>query len=80
MVLKVFLGMEIGRYDGYEFMTVLKTLPNGFKLCWFDHDTDDEDETWDELWVVEPNTRFGWYGYDSLPVRTHICDDWKLNR
>ena len=80
-IIKVFLGMEIGRYDGYEFMPVLKTLPNGYKLCWLNHDEfhTDEDSTWDEIWIAKPDERFGWYGHDDLPIRTHVCDNWKFD-
>jgi len=73
--IKVFLGMEIGRFDGYEYLKVLKTYPNGCKLCWFDHDTvsePDEDEAWDDLWLAQPDEKFGWYAIDSMDVRVNL--------
>lgn len=73
--IKVFLGMEIGRFDGYEYLKVLKTYPNGSKLCWFDHDTvsePDEDEAWDDLWLAQPDEKFGWYAIDSMNVRVNL--------
>lgn len=72
--IKVFMGMEIGRYDGYEFGKVLKTYKNGTKLVWFDHENDDEDESWDELWIAQQDERFGWYGIDSQNVRVNFDD------
>ena len=72
--IKVFMGMEIGRYDGYEFGKVLKTYKNGTKLVWFDHENDDEDESWDELWLAQQNERFGWYGIDSQNVIVNFDD------
>lgn len=70
--IKIFMGMEIGRYDGYEFVKVLKTYANGTKLCWFDHENDDADEAWDELWIAQQDDRFGWYGIDSKNVRVNL--------
>lgn len=70
--IKVFMGMEIGRYDGYEFGKVLKTYKNGTKLVWFDHENDDNDEAWDELWIAQQDERFGWYGIDSKSVRVNL--------
>ena len=69
MVLKVFLGMEIGRYDGYEFGTVLRTFENGYKLVFMEGFAD-EYGSWDSLWIAKPDDRFGWYGVDDLNVRT----------
>lgn len=69
MVLKVFLGMEIGRYDGYEFGTVLRTFDNGYKLVFMEGFAD-EYGSWDSLWIAKPDDRFGWYGVDDLNVRT----------
>lgn len=73
--IKVFLGMEIGRFDGYEYLTVLKTYPNGSKLCFLDHDTvskPDDDFSWDDLWLVQPDEKFGWYAVDSKDVRVNL--------
>ena len=66
--------MEIGRYDGYEFGKVLKTYKNGTKLVWFDYENDDEDESWDELWLAQQDERFGWYGIDSQDIRVNFDD------
>lgn len=70
--IKVFTGMEV---HGTVEMVVLKTFANGVKLCWFDHKTDDEDGSWDELWLAQ-NSPFDrnygdteWYGIDSKNVR-----------
>ncbi len=61
-------------------MLVLKTYKNGTKLCWFDHKNDDEDESWDELWLAQKNAferDYGdteWYGIDSDNVRVNLDD------
>ena len=77
--IKVFMGMEIGRYDGYEFCKVLKTYANDTKLCWFDHENDDNDEAWDEILIAQQDERFGWYGIDSKPIQVNLGEfkqDW----
>ena len=84
--IKVFMGMEIGRYDGYEFGKVLKTYKNGTKLVWFDHENDDEDESWDELWLAQKNVfdrNYGdteWYGIDSKNIRIDLDDFMETKR
>ena len=70
--IKVFLGMEIGRYDGYEFGVVLRTYANGNKLVFIQGVSDDEDSAWDDLWLAKPDDRFGWYGIDSQDVRVEF--------
>ena len=76
--IKVFLGMEIGRYDGCEYGKVLKTYANGTKLVWLDHENDDENESWDELWLAQknpyPHINAEWYGIDSENVRVNLDD------
>lgn len=73
--IKVFTGMEV---HGTVEMLVLKTFANGTKLCWFDHNNDDEDESWDELWLAQKNVfdrNYGdteWYGIDSKDVRVNL--------
>ena len=73
--IKVFTGMEV---HGTVEMVVLKTLKNGVKVCWFDHGNDDEDESWDELWLAQKNVferNYGgteWYGIDSEDVRINL--------
>ena len=73
--IKVFTGMEV---HGTVEMLVLKTLANGTKLCWFDHNNDDENESWDELWLAQENpyTHIDaeWYGIDSKNVRVNLDD------
>ena len=75
--IKVFTGMEV---HGTVEMLVLKTLANGTKLCWFDHKNDDENESWDELWLAQKNVfdrNYGdteWYGIDSKNVRVNLDD------
>lgn len=73
--IKVFTGMEV---HGTVEMTVLKTLANGTKLCWFDHKNDDENESWDELWLAQknpyPHIDAEWYGVDSQNVRVNLDD------
>jgi len=66
--IKVFLGMEVGRYDGYEFGTVLATLPNGCKVVSFDYsDTIREDSrNWYQIGTAFPDMRFGWYIEDTV--------------
>lgn len=57
-------------------MMVLKTLANGVKVCWFDHKNDDENESWDELWLAQKNPYdhidAEWYGIDSQNVRVNL--------
>lgn len=69
----VFTGMEV---HGEVEMVVLKTFANGTKLCWFDHRNEDEDESWDELWIAQPNPyshiNAEWYGIDSQNVRVDL--------
>ena len=71
--IKVFTGMEV---HGEVEMVVLKTFVNGTKLCWFDHRNEDEDESWDELWIAQPNPyshiNAEWYGIDSQDVRVDL--------
>lgn len=71
--IKVFTGMEV---HGTVEMTVLKTLANGVKVCWFDHKNDDENESWDELWLAQKDLyNYGgteWYGIDSQNVRIDL--------
>jgi hypothetical protein len=73
--IKVFTGMEV---HGTVEMVVLKTFKNGTKLCWFDHNNDDTEESWDELWIAQPNPYHhidaDWYGIDSQDVRVDILD------
>lgn len=76
--IKVFLGMEFGRYDGYEFGKVLTTLPNGFKVVGIDYsDLGDEDSTWYQIIVAYPDVRFGWYANDE--VNLHIDNDGNIS-
>ena len=73
--IKVFTGMEV---HGTVEMTVLKTLANGVKVCWFDHKHDDEKESWDELWLAQKHVYerdYGdteWYGIDSKPIQINL--------
>lgn len=73
--IKVFTGMEV---HGTVEMVVLKTLANGVKLCWFDHKTDNEIGSWDELWLAQKNVfdrNYGnteWYGIGSKDVRVDL--------
>lgn len=71
--IKVFTGMEV---HGTVEMMVLKTLANGVKVCWFDHKNDDENESWDELWLAQKNPYdhidAEWYGIDSQNVRVNL--------
>lgn len=73
--IKVFTGMEV---HGTVEMVVLKTFKNGTKLCWFDHNNDDTEESWDELWIAQKNVfdrNYGdteWYGIDSKPIRVNF--------
>ena len=73
--IKVFTGMEV---HGTVEMTVLKTLANGVKLCWFNHGGDDETGSWDELWLAQKNPYdfidAEWYGIDSQNVRVDLDD------
>ena len=75
-IIKVFTGMEVhGEVD----MVVLKTLSNGMRICWFDHKTDDEDGSWDELWLAQKNPysfiNAEWYGVDSKNIGVDLkCD------
>lgn len=73
--IKVFTGMEV---HGTVEMVVLKTLKNGVKVCWFDHENDDENESWDELWLAQKNPYnhidAEWYGIDSQNVRINLDD------
>ena len=73
--IKVFTGMEV---HGTVEMVVLKTLTNGVKVCWFDHKNDDENESWDELWLAQKNPYDHidavWYGIDSQNVRVNLDD------
>lgn len=73
--IKVFTGMEV---HGTVEMVVLKTLKNGTKLCWFDHNNDSTEESWDELWIAQQNPYHyidaDWYGIDSQDVRVDILD------
>ena len=71
--IKVFMGMEFGRFDGYEFMQVLKTYNNGMKLCYLggeDTKVDATEDIWEQLIIAKPDDRFGWYAQDGLDVRT----------
>ena len=65
----VFTGMEV---HGAVEMQVLKTFANGEKLCFFNHNNDDDDLAWDELWIAQPDDRYGWYGVDSQDVRVEF--------
>ena len=67
--IKVFLGMEFGRYDGYEFGQVLATLPNGIKVVGLDYSDlrdEDEDITWCQIVTAKADDRFGWYAQDEI--------------
>lgn len=69
--IKVFLGMEFGRYDGYEYGQVIKTFPNGNKLVFVDYSdltTDTDDADWYQFLTARPDDRFGWYTVDSLDI------------
>lgn len=67
--IKVFLGMEFGRFDGYEYGKVLKTYANGDKLVFLDFENDEEDNAWDELYIATADEKFGWYAISSKSVR-----------
>ncbi|MBO7731087.1 MAG: hypothetical protein J6S67_00990 [Methanobrevibacter sp.] len=75
--IKVFTGMEV---HGTIEMKVLKTFANGVKLCWLDHNHDDEAGSWDELWLAQSHVferDYGdteWYGIDSRSVRINLDD------
>ena len=73
--IKVFTGMEV---HGTVEMVVLKTLKNGVKVCWFNHGNDDENESWDELWLAQKGLyNYGgteWYGIDFQNVRVDLDD------
>ena len=75
--IRVFTGMEV---HGTVEMVVLKTLANGVKLCWFNHDNDDKKVSWDELWLAQKNVferNYGdteWYAIDSKPVKVYLDD------
>ena len=81
--IKVFTGMEV---HGTVEMVVLKTLANGVKVCWFDHGNDNENESWDELWLAQKNPYSHidaeWYGIDSQNVRVNLDEymERKANR
>ena len=70
--IKVFLGMEVGRYDGYEFGKVIKTYRNGDKLVFINLDDDDDEEAWDSLYIAKADDRFGWYAVDEIAVRVEF--------
>ena len=73
--IKVFTGMEV---HGTVEMVVLKTLKNGVKVCWFDHGNDDENESWDELWLAQKHVferDYGdteWYGIGSKNIQINL--------
>ena len=73
--IKVFTGMEV---HGTVEMVVLKTFANGTKLCWFDHNNDDENKSWDELWIAQKDLyTYGgteWYGIDCKNIRVSLDD------
>jgi hypothetical protein len=83
--IKVFTGMAV---HGTVEMVVLKTLANGVKLCWFDHKNDDEDSSWDELWLAQKNVfdrNYGgteWYGIGSknIKVDLDVCMEVRVGR
>ena len=67
--IKVFLGMEFGRYDGYEYGNVIKDLDNGYKLVFVDYSDlrkDDDDADWYQILTVKPDDKFGWYTVDGI--------------
>lgn len=70
--IKVFIGMEFGRYDGYEFGVVLKTYDNGMKLVYLEDETetDPNEDIWEQLIIAKPDDKFGWYAQDGFDVRT----------
>lgn len=78
--IKVFLGMEFGRYDGYEYGKVLTTLPNGLKVVGIDYSVlreKDDDTTWYQIVVAYPDAHFGWYANDVANL--HIDNDGYIN-
>ena len=77
--IKVFVGMEFGRYDGYEYGKVLKTYDNGMKLLYLEgDDTDPNEDIWEQLVLARPDDKFGWYSQDGLDVRTTMTDHYGL--
>lgn len=77
--IKVFLGMEFGRYDGYEFGTVLATLPKGIKVVGIDYsDLRDEDDntTWCQIITAKADEQFGWYAQGGVDL--DIDDNGKI--
>jgi len=78
--IKVFLGMEFGRYDGYEYGVVLKTYDNGMKLLYLEDETetDPNEDIWEQLIIAKPDDRFGWYAQDGLDIRTTMTSRYGL--
>ena len=78
--IKVFIGMEFGRHDGYEFGQVLKTYDNGMKLCYLNEDTetDPNEDIWEQLVIAKPDDCFGWYAQDGFDVRTTMTSRYGL--
>lgn len=77
--IKVFIGMEFGRFDGYEFGTVLATLANGTKVVGIDYSDlrgEDDDTTWCQIVTAKPDDRFGWYAQDAIDL--DIEDDGRI--
>lgn len=70
--IKVFLGMEFGRLDGYEMGVVIATLANGYKVIGIDYSDlrgdGDDDTTWVQVVTAKPYAHFGWYATDGLDL------------
>lgn len=68
--IKVFLGMEFGRFDGYEMGVVIATLANGYKVVGIDYSDlrGDDNTTWVQVVTAKPDDRFGWYAADGLDL------------
>lgn len=73
--IKVFRGMEVGRYDGYDEAIVLRTYTNGDKLVYINYsDFDDEDGAWDVIAIAKSDDRFGWYAIDDRNINVEFGD------
>ena len=73
--IKVFLGMEFGRLDGYEMGVVIATLANGLKVVGIDYSDlrGDDNTTWVQIVTAKADERFGWYATDDIDL--DIGDD-----
>lgn len=78
--IKVFIGMEFGRYDGYEYGKVLKTYDNGMKLLYLENETETNpnEDIWEQLIIAKPDDKFGWYAQDGFDVRTTMTSRYGL--